>query len=90
MDVLLLDEPTLETSRGMRDADVAVIEGLTGLFDGIGATQEARRGRGGMRALACSVSLVRTAASVCASCRDAEIANSAGDADSGPGLVYAC
>ena len=73
----------------MRDADVAVIEGLTARFDGIGATQEARRGRGGTRALACSVSLVRTAASVCASCRDTEIANSAGDADRVPGLVCA-
>ncbi len=65
-----------------------MIEGLTGLFDGIGATQEASRAAVA-RALACSVSLMRTAASVCASCRDTEIANSAGDADRVPGLVCA-
>jgi cobyrinic acid a,c-diamide synthase len=39
MDVLLLDEPALRCvcRRDMRDADVAVIEGMMGLFDGTGA-----------------------------------------------------
>jgi len=43
LDVWLLDEPTLRNvfRRGTRDAGVAVIEGVMGLFDGIGATQDA-------------------------------------------------
>jgi cobyrinic acid a,c-diamide synthase len=41
LDVWLLDEPALRgvLQRGMQHAGVAVIEGLMGLYDGIGATQ---------------------------------------------------
>ena len=43
LDVWLLDEAALEGvfQRGARDADLAIVEGVMGLFDGIGATQEA-------------------------------------------------
>src|SRR6266700_5748452 len=43
LDVWLLDELALRgvLRRGMREAGIAVIEGAMGLFDGIGATQDA-------------------------------------------------
>src|ERR1700737_2472895 len=59
LDVWLLDEPALRGvfCRGMRDAHVAVIEGVMGLFDGIGATQDASTAAVA-RTLACPVILV--------------------------------
>jgi cobyrinic acid a,c-diamide synthase len=59
LDVWLLDERALRNvfRRGMRDAGVAVIEGVMGLFDGIGATQDASTAAVA-RTLACPVILV--------------------------------
>ncbi|HEY3060716.1 MAG TPA: cobyrinate a,c-diamide synthase [Chloroflexota bacterium] len=59
LDSWLLDERTLRgvVRRGTRSADVAVIEGVMGLFDGIGATQTGSTASIA-RALACPVVLV--------------------------------
>lgn len=59
LDVWLLDESALRGvfARGARDADIAVIEGVMGLFDGIGATQDASTAAVA-RALQCPVILV--------------------------------
>src|SRR6266851_8812918 len=59
LDLWLLDEPTLQSvfARGMRDADLGLIEGVMGLYDGIGATQTGSTAAVA-RALACPVVLV--------------------------------
>jgi cobyrinic acid a,c-diamide synthase len=59
LDVWLQDERALRSvfRRGMRDAGVAVIEGMMGLFDGIGSTQDASTAAVA-RALNCPVILV--------------------------------
>src|SRR5262245_36235929 len=59
LDVLLQDERALRGvfRRGTRDAGVAVIEGMMGLFDGIGGTQHASTAAVA-RALDCPVILV--------------------------------
>src|SRR5579859_1938875 len=59
LDVWLLDDAALRgvLRRGMRDADLAVVEGVMGLFDGIGATQDGSSAALA-RALACPVVLV--------------------------------
>src|ERR1051326_4561060 len=59
LDVWLQDEAALRGvfERGVRDTDVAVIEGVMGLYDGIGATQEGSTAALA-RSLACPVVLV--------------------------------
>jgi cobyrinic acid a,c-diamide synthase len=59
LDVWLLDDDALRgvLRRGMHGADVAVVEGVMGLFDGIGATQDASTAALA-RSLACPVILV--------------------------------
>src|SRR5436190_11662571 len=59
LDVWLQDAPALRGvfRRGTRNARVAVIEGMMGLFDGIGATQDASTAAVA-RALDCPVILV--------------------------------
>jgi cobyrinic acid a,c-diamide synthase len=59
LDTWLLGEAALcgVFQRGMRDADLAVIEGVMGLFDGIGASQDASTAALA-RILACPVLLV--------------------------------
>jgi cobyrinic acid a,c-diamide synthase len=59
LDVWLLDEPALRGvfRRGMRECDIAVIEGVMGLFDGIGAGQDASSAALA-RSLGCPVILV--------------------------------
>src|ERR1051326_819071 len=57
--VWLLDEAALRGvfERGVRDADIAVVEGVMGLYDGIGATQEGSTAALA-RSLSCPVVLV--------------------------------
>jgi cobyrinic acid a,c-diamide synthase len=59
LDVWLLDEPALRGvfRRGTRECEIAIIEGVMGLFDGIGATQDASTAALA-RALECPVILV--------------------------------
>ena len=59
LDVWLLDEAALRGvfERGVRDADIAVVEGVMGLYDGIGATQEGSTAALA-RSLSCPVVLV--------------------------------
>jgi cobyrinic acid a,c-diamide synthase len=78
LDVWLLDHAALRGvfERGMRGADVAVIEGVMGLYDGIGATQQASTAELA-RTLDCPVVLVLdvaamsgTAAALVLGCRE--------------------